>query len=64
MAGRAEFGSQGLQDIEPPCGKAENRACRGVVPRQRRADARRGAGDEDAQRRFQGITSSSLELVF
>jgi hypothetical protein len=54
----AEFGSKGLQQVESPRGKAEQRAPRGVVPRQRRADTRRSAGDEYAQRRFQRVISS------
>jgi hypothetical protein len=58
MARRAEFGGQRLQRIKPARGEAEDGALRCVVPRQRRTDARRGAGDEYAQRRFQRITSS------
>jgi hypothetical protein len=58
MALAAEFGGQRLQQVETTRGEAEDDTLRGIVPRQRRADARRGAGDEYAQVRFQGLTSS------
>jgi hypothetical protein len=40
MALAAEFCRQRLQHVEPPRGEAEDRALRGIVPGQRRADAR------------------------
>lgn len=48
MALAAEFGGQCLQQVETTRGKAEGGTLRGIVPRQRRANARRGAGDEYA----------------
>jgi len=54
MALAAEFGGQRLQQVETARGEAEDGALRAVVPRQRRADARRGAGDEYTQGLFQG----------